>query len=89
MAVTENYGMKLYAESDDFKITGSEDSLNHNFEVIDKEIANAKAVGDEIKKIDERLGFVEESIEKKANGAGITFSINEAGGLTVTYESEE
>ena len=50
---------------------------------IDGAFADAAATGEAI---DGLKGDFQEELKKKANGQGITLSVNEAGGLRVTYD---
>lgn len=52
MRKTQNINLNLYDQSDTFNITGSQNSLNSNFEIIDEEINainNTNSI-DEVKK---------------------------------------
>lgn len=72
------------------KIKKQEFSVSTSAKTIDGSINELKSSLDSAnKKLDSKADSetVENELSKKANGAGITFSINDSGGLRVTYNS--
>ena len=72
------------------KIKKQELSVSTFAKTIDGSISELKSSVDSVKtelenKVDSKE--VEDKLSKKANGTGLAFSINESGGLRVTYNS--
>ncbi len=81
---------KEVADEDDFMIGDNEKEVNKRltfttlWEWVAKKLANTQV--DSVKSEDKT---VIGTLNQKANGEGITFSINESGGVEVTYDDGE
>ena len=65
MRKTQNINLNLYDQSDTFNITGSQNSLNSNFEIIDEEI-NALNNTNSIDEVKNDVASLKEDLVKQS-----------------------